>query len=182
MQSLFFPRAMFISVCTNLSLFCVIICHLWYVSRLFCMMTIYTATTENCFAPMVVMHTLFPTRIALFLFDTLFNTYLLLAQSHCYQVSPLAQSCNYRALYMSTIGTTRDYTSKCLNVLYCGLNSSIIIFANMRRSRLFLHAVCTQKGHGRCTFSSKIIIIREGQVILPTRFLYQLEGKGSSQI
>ena len=39
----------------------------------------YTATIENCFAPMVVKRTLFSTPIASFLFGTSFNTYLLRA-------------------------------------------------------------------------------------------------------
>ena len=37
----------------------------------------YTATIENCFAPVVVKRTLFSTPIASFLFGALFNTYLL---------------------------------------------------------------------------------------------------------
>ena len=39
----------------------------------------YTATIENCFAPMVVKRTLFSTPIASFLFGASFNTYLLRA-------------------------------------------------------------------------------------------------------
>ena len=35
------------------------------------------------------------------------------------------------------------------------------------------------KGCGHCTISSRIIIIREGQVILPTRLRYKLDSKGS---
>ena len=36
-----------------------------------------------------------------------------------------------------------------------------------------------KKGRGRCTFSSRIIIIRKGQVILPTRFRISWTAKGS---
>ena len=40
----------------------------------------------------------------------------------------------------------------------------------MRRLRPFLHAFCTQEGAWSLQFSSRNIIIRERQVILPTRF------------
>ena len=59
---------------------------------------------------------------------------------------PSARSYNYRALYMSTIATTRDYTSKCLNVLLWIKFKHNYFFANMRRSRPFLYAFCTQEG------------------------------------
>ena len=109
------------------------------------MMTICITAIENCFAPMIVKRTLFTTPIASFLFGASFNTYLLHVQSHCYQAPPSAQSYNYRALYMSTIATTRDYTSKCLNVLLW-IKFKHNFFANMHRSRPFLYAFCMQEG------------------------------------
>ena len=99
---------------------------------------------------------------------------------------------------MSTIATTRDYTSKCLNVLLWIKFNHNNFFANMCQSHPFLHAICMhafcmhacmhciqnacmhfvcKKGRGHCTFSSRVIIIREGQVILPTRLRYWLDSK-----
>ena len=66
---------------------------------------------------------------------------------------------------MNTIATTRDYTSKCLNML-TWIKFILQIFVD--RTLSCMHFV-GKKGRGRCTISSRIIIIREGQVILPTR-------------
>ena len=61
---------------------------------------------------------------------------------------------------MSTIATTRDYTSKCLNVLlWFKFKHRYFLQIAMRRSRPFMHAFVREKGRGRCTISSRIIII-----------------------
>ena len=73
---------------------------------------------------------------------------------------------------MSTIATTRDYTSKCLNVLpWIKFTHNYFLQICVNHALSCMHFV-GKKGRDRCTISSKIIIIREGQVILPTRLQY----------
>ena len=73
---------------------------------------------------------------------------------------------------MSTIATTRDYISKCLNVLpwiKFKHNNFLQICIDCALSCMYF---VRKKGRGCCTISSRTIIIREGQVILPTRLQY----------
>ena len=82
---------------------------------------------------------------------------------------------------MSTIVTTRDYTSKCLNVpLWIKFKHNyvlqIAIYASIAPFLALMHFV-RKKRCGRCTISSRIIIIREGQLILPTRLRSLLAGQ-----
>ena len=73
---------------------------------------------------------------------------------------------------MSTIATIRDYTSKCLNVLlWINFKHNYFLQICVDHALSSMHFVL-KKGRGRCTFSSRIIIIRKGQVILPTRLRY----------
>ena len=72
---------------------------------------------------------------------------------------------------MSTIVTTRDYTSKYLNVppwIKFKHNYFLQIAVSIAPFLALMHFV-RKKRRGRCTISSRIIIIREGQVNLPTR-------------
>ena len=81
---------------------------------------------------------------------------------------------------MSTIVTTRDYTSKCLNVLlWIKFKHNYFLQIAMRRCALScLHFVC-KKRNGRCTISSRIIIIGEGQVSFLQDFDIGWTAKGS---
>ena len=71
---------------------------------------------------------------------------------------------------MSTIATTQDYTSKCPKCAIADKfkhNYFLQICVDLALS--CMHFV-SKKGRGRCTISSRIIIIREGQIILPIKF------------
>ena len=118
------------------------------------MITRYTVTTENCFAPMVVKRTLFATPVASFLFGPR-STHI------CYTRRVIVirrllyhRGCNHRALYMSTIVTTRDYTSKCLNKLpWIKFKHHYFLQICIDHALSCMHFVC-KKGPGCCTFSS----------------------------
>ena len=77
---------------------------------------------------------------------------------------------------MSTIASyyMRLYSKMSKRASYCGLNYFLQIYINHALS--CMHCAC-KKGCGHCAFSSRIIIIREGQVILPTRLRHQLDNK-----
>ena len=70
---------------------------------------------------------------------------------------------------MSTIATTRDYTSKSLNVLpWIKFKHYYFLQICVDRALSCMHLV-SKKGRGRCTISSRI---SEGKVILSTRLRY----------
>ena len=73
---------------------------------------------------------------------------------------------------MSTIATTRDYASKCLNVLlWINFKHNYFLQICVYHPLSCMHFVW-KKRRDHCKFPARIIIIREGQVILPTRFRY----------